>query len=240
MLFIFAPENLPFTISIVMMLAIAALEGVTSLFGAGLSHIVDSLIPDTDVDFDVDVDVDVDADFDVDGPDADVDAIETGGGSALTNVLGWLSVGKVPFLVLLVIFLTVFGMTGLALQGAVQTVTGTLLPGWLAAAPALIVTLPAVRIGGRGLAKIIPKDESSAVSRTTFVGRTATITLGTAARGAPAQAKLHDEHGQAHYIMVEPDIAGESFQAGENVLLVARKGGLFRVIRTDSAALSDK
>ena len=235
-MFLLAAENLPFTVSIVLMLAVAALEGVTSLFGAGLSHLVDSFIPDTDVD--VDFDVDVDVDFDIDGPDVDVDAIETGG-SALTNVLGWLSVGKVPFLVLLVIFLTVFGMTGLALQGAVQTVTGTLLPGWLAAVPALIVTLPAVRIGGRGLAKIIPKDESSAVSRTTFVGRSATITLGTAAQGAPAQAKLHDEHGQAHYIMVEPDIAGESFQAGENVLLVARRGGLFRVIRTDSAALAD-
>ncbi len=238
-MFLLAAENLPFTVSIVMMLAIAALEGVTSLFGAGLSHIVDSLIPNTEVDFDVDVDADFDVEVDFNGPDVDADAVEAGG-SALTNILGWLSVGKVPFLVLLVIFLTVFGMTGLALQGAVQTVTGTLLPGWLAAAPALIVTLPAVRIGGRGLAKIIPKDESSAVSRTTFVGRTATITLGTAARGAPAQAKLHDEHGQAHYIMVEPDIAGESFQAGENVLLVARRGGLFRVIRTDSAALSDK
>ncbi len=213
-MFLLAAENLPFTVSIVLMLAIAALEGVTSLFGAGLSHLIDSFVPD--------VDMDVDPDLDVDGGGV------LGGDSALSSVLGWLSVGKVPLLVLLVIFLTIFGFAGLVLQTAVQSVTGALLPGWLASVPALLVALPTMRLCGRVIGKFIPKDESSAVSRKTFIGRVATITLGTATKGNPAQGKLHDEHGQAHYVMIEPDIAGETFAVGEKIILVAGTGGLFR------------
>ena len=47
-----------------------------------------------------------------------------------------------------------------------------------------------------------------------------------------------DQHGQAHYVMVEPDQDEDSFSAGEAVLLVAEAGPNFRVIRNDNPALS--
>ena len=47
-----------------------------------------------------------------------------------------------------------------------------------------------------------------------LVGRMATIVLGTARQGSPAQAKVRDQHGQTHYVMLEPDEDGASFQAG--------------------------
>ena len=228
MLFIFAPENLPFTVALALMFAIAALEGVTTLFGAGFSHLVESFLPDTDVDFDVDADADLDA-----------HGGDLGGGSALSKLLGWLYFGKVPFLVLLVAFLTIFGIAGLVVQGFVINLIGVFLPAWLATIPAFAVALPAVRLAGRGLARIIPSDETSAVSVDSFIGRVATITLGVASQGHPAQAKLQDQHDQVDYVMVEPDNPCESFETGERVLLVAHPDSRFRAIRMTSDVLTD-
>jgi len=97
-----------------------------------------------------------------------------------------------------------------------------------------------VRVVGGWVARIMPKEETSAVSRETFVGRVATVVLGTARAGKPAQARLCDEHGRTHYVMVEPDVEEESFDAGEPVLLVCSAGSRFRVIRPPSSALMEE
>jgi len=41
---------------------------------------------------------------------------------------------------------------------------------------------------------------------------------------------VEDHHGQAHYVMVEPDNDGQSLAEGEAILLVRRDGPLFRAI----------
>jgi hypothetical protein len=86
----------------------------------------------------------------------------------------------------------------------------------------------------------VPRDETTAVSEDSLVGRVAVITLGVASSAAPAEGRVRDEHGQTHYVMVEPDIAGESFSAGSEVLLVKRAGARFFGIRNPSPALSDR
>ena len=227
-------QNAPFTIALLVMLGIALLEGIATLMWGGLSHVVDSLIPDFDVDVDVDVDVDIDADAHVDGS-----SIASPDAGLLTPILSWLRIGKVPILVLLVIFLTAFGTSGLLLQSIVNEAIGHLLPAVLAAGAALCIALPCVRVLGGLIARVLPKEETSAVSRETFVGRVATIVLGTAKKGAPTQARLHDENGRTHYVMVEPDVDGESFSQGDDVLLVRVAGPRFRVIHPPSTALLD-
>ena len=245
--FIFAPQNLPFSVALAVMLAIALLEGVLTLLGMGFSGLLDSLLPDAEVDFDLDVDLDVDLGTEIPvgsiDPGLSVDpsgAGEIGSASALSRLLGWLSVGRVPVLVLLVIFLTAFGLSGLVLQGFLHDITGFLLPAWLAWVPALVLALPTTRVLGRGIGRLIPKEETSAVSRDSFVGRIAVITLGVAEKGKPAQARLRDGNGALHYVMVEPDQAGEAFAAGSQVLLVSFGGVTFRAIANSSAALVDE
>ena len=105
--------------------------------------------------------------------------------------------------------------------------------------PAVIVAVPSVRVIGTGLAKLIPKDETTAVSTDSFVGRVATITLGTARKGEPAQAKLTDRHGQTHYVMVEPDSEDTVFEAGDSVLLIEQAGPRFVAVANTNAALTD-
>ena len=84
---------------------------------------------------------------------------------------------------------------------------------------AFFATLPIVRILGAGLARLIPQDETFAVSFDSLIGRVGTIVTGTARIGYPAQARVPNEHGQNIYVMVEPETEGVTFQSGERVLL---------------------
>jgi hypothetical protein len=64
----------------------------------------------------------------------------------------------------------------------------------------------------------------------------ATITLGEARQGSPAEARFRDQFGTTHYLMVEPD-DGETYQAGDNVLLVQQRGAVYQCIRSDNKHL---
>ena len=220
--FLFLPQNFPFAVALAVMLGIAAMEGVGTLFGMGMSAILESALPE----FDIDVDLAGETEFDAaPGP--------------FTSLLTWLRFGKVPALVVLVLFLTAFGLIGLAVQGAAARLLGSPLMTPLAVVPAFVGALPIVRVGAGWLSRMMPKEETAAVSRETFVGRIATIVLGTSRRGEPAEARLRDALGRTHYVMVEPDEQDKEFPAGSAVLLVRSDGARFRGIAPPSDALLD-
>jgi len=245
---LFLEGNTPFLVALAIMLGIAVLEGVTTLLGGALSQVLENFLPESAGDIDLDADADADFDGDIGAEThsggslaaGHAESMEIGSANALSRLLGWLQVGRVPLLVLLVAFLTVFGLSGLIMQALARALIGTPLPAFLVAIPAVLTALPGTRVTGRILGRLIPSDETSVVSRNSFVGRVATITMGTATRDHPAEARLTDEHGQSHYMMVEPDDDAESFAAGEQVLLVVRRGGQFRAIRSTSDALVDE
>lgn len=214
--FLTASHNLPFSVALAVMLLLALIELAGFAFGAGASDLLDGLLPDL----------------------GDADGSELAGASLADRFMGWLHFGKVPALILLALLLTGFGFIGLGVQASSATLLGTLLPWWMASAIALPLALPFVRVVGAGVARVMPRDETQVVSRATLVGRVATIVIGTARSGSPAQAKVRDQYGQTHYVMVEPDQPEDAFGAGESVLLVAHGGATFRVIRNDNPALS--
>jgi hypothetical protein len=89
-----------------------------------------------------------------------------------------------------------------------------------------------MRLCAGGIARIIPRDQTYAVSLDTLVGRVAVIVSGTARLGYPAQGKVTSEHGQVLYVMVEPDAAEVTFAPPDAVLLVKRLTGTrFQAIR---------
>jgi hypothetical protein len=227
--FLLSSQNLPFTVALTLMLAIAVMEGVSTLIGAGFSDMIDSVLPEMDLDVDADIDVDADMDLDTDfhapGP--------------FTRLFSWLRVGQVPVLILAIVFLTAFGLIGLFCQSTAIRLFGHLLPASLASIPALVITFPVVRISGGVLAKVLPKDETESVSEESFVGRVAVITLGKAEVGKPAQGRLTDPHGQSHYLMVEPDQDGVRFEQGTEVLIVSHQGAIYKGIENPNKALTD-
>ncbi|WP_043348226.1 YqiJ family protein [Cupriavidus basilensis] len=205
------PGNAPFVVAIGLMVVIGVLEALALLLGLALSQQADSFLV---------------THFALDHTDA-----SAADASAIGQFLGWLHVGRVPLLMLVVLFLTGFAIVGLALQWVIAAVAGHLLPTALALVLATLGALPFVRATGGVVARYFPQDESSAISELDFVGRVAQVTLGEASAGNPAQARLVDEHGQAHYLRVEPDEPGQRFPRGEAVLIVARiSGTLYRAI----------
>lgn len=191
-----APETWPFAAATLLLLLITAVEGVALLLGASMSGWVDHVLPNT------------------------ADSVE----GAFDKALGWLHLGRVPALVLLVVFLAGFAFTGFALNMVFHWLFGMWLTALVAVPVAFITALPIVRILGAGLARVIPADETFAVTLDTLVGRVATIVNGTARTGYPAQAKVLNQHGQTLYVMVEPD-AGGVFESGASVLLVRQISG---------------
>lgn len=218
--FLLSGENIPFTVSLVLMLAIGTLEVVFSLFGPGLSDLIEAGLPDMDHDIQVDG-----AGFEEVTP--------------LSRILSWLRIGEVPLLMLLVVFLTAFGVIGLGIQFVAMSVFKTLLPGSLTAIGALAAAIPCVRTGGGLLKAVLPRDETQAVSEDSFVGKIAIITSGQAAHGKPAEARLQDQYKQTHYVFIEPDDEAEVFPSGTTVLIVKKENSLFRAIRNPNAALTD-
>jgi len=143
------------------------------------------------------------------------------------DFLGWLGVGTVPLLVLIIVLLALFGLIGLTVQQVANALTGSPLSPRLAVPAALVAALPLTGAAARALARILPKDETTAVDIATLVGKRATVTVGVARRGFPAQARVRDAHGQSHYVMVEPSGDQQTVTAGETMLLVRREEGIF-------------
>ncbi|MCW5210844.1 DUF1449 family protein, partial [Desulfobulbus sp. N3] len=165
--FLIEAANLPFSVSLAVMIAFVLLEAISLSFGAGLSDIIDALLPDLDLDVDL--------------PDSSL--------STFTQILSWFRVGEVPLLMLFLVALTTFGISGLLLQSLVQMVTGTLLPPLIAIVPACFCAIPFIRVISELLNRYMPKDETTAVSEDSLIGRSAIILAGTATQGKPVQAK---------------------------------------------------
>ncbi|MFC3582038.1 YqiJ family protein [Sphingomonas hylomeconis] len=146
------------------------------------------------------------------------------------DLLGWLGVGRLPLLMLLVVFLALFGTIGLVGQQALHDITGHLLAAWIAIPLAVVAALPLTGFAARGLARILPGDHTTAITLDDLVGEPARIVTGRATHGSPARARVEDQYGQAHYVMVEPNSASETFEEGEAILLVRRENDLFRAI----------
>ncbi len=155
---------------------------------------------------------------DADGLNAlDGDSTGSGGG-----MMGYLNVGRLPFILFFATACAVFGLTGLAIQQGSFAVTGHALPMVVAGPLALLGSLPGTRWIGGLLGRLMPRTETTALSQQDLVGLTAVMTLGQAKRGSPAQARVRDQFGQNHYVMVEPARAEEVLSEGQAVLLTQR------------------
>ena len=210
---LFSAAFAPFTIALIVMLAIGVVELVSLLSGFSPSASIEDVLPDV--------------------PDPELlDAPDASGAhfGPFSQVLGWLSVGRLPLLMLLVIFLTEFGLGGWVVQWAAINAIGAPLNPWLAAVPALVAGAYATRHIGRWLGRIFPRDHSEAASQKELIGSYATIIRGEARRGQPAEAKTTDLRGRSHYILLEPEDAAISYGAGDRVFIVAQDRNVYRAV----------
>ena len=210
-----AEYNLPFLIALIalVLVSLAQIFGLGDLF---------------DADADVDVELDVDPDPTGDG------TISSGWVEGVFSLLG---LGKVPFLIWLMLLMFLFSLIGVSGQALAVSLLGSAFDPLAAAALAGLAAFPINGALTRPLARLLPQDETSAVSLDTLVRRDAQIQIGTARAGSPARSKVVDVFGHPHYVMVEPHDPNATMSEGDTVLLVRREGQTFFAVHYESPKL---
>ena len=212
------PHNLPFLVALIalVLISFAQILGLGDVFDAG----------------DADLDIDIGGGSEL---DLDPDALTSSGW--IEGAFSLLGLGRVPFLIWLMVLLFVFAAIGVAGQQLAIALLGSPMNTALAGALAGLGALPVNGALTRPLARILPQDETSAVSLDSLVRRDAEIQIGTARKGSPARAKALDIYGHPHFVMVEPHDPEAALSEGETVLLVRREGETFYAVRYESPML---
>ncbi|MBK0064049.1 MULTISPECIES: YqiJ family protein [unclassified Acinetobacter] len=203
------PSNYIFSISLVLCLAIGILELLLLLIG-GSSQVMDQFLPEQLSDYQTDFDLEADH-------------------GMIWQFFDWLYLGRIPLLIWLIIFLTTYALTGFIIQGVFYSFTEHYFSVWLIAPAVLFLSMPFVRWASALVSKIIPKDETTAIFSEDLIGQQAEIILGIARPHSPAQAKVKDQFGQTHYVLVEPE-QDEIFQQGQTVILTQKNKLGFQAI----------
>lgn len=207
------PANLFFSVSLVLMLLMGICECLLLIVGASSQGFLDQFIPDSL--------------FDAQHPDLNIQADHNIG----IQFLEWLYLGRIPVLIWFIIFLTTYALFGFFVQAIFFYFTEHYFPIWIIAPAILILCMPLVRAISAIIAKIIPKDETTAIHSDQLIGLTATIIMGDARLNYPAQAKVKDQFGLTHYVMVEPE-TDILFKQGQSVILTQKTKIGFQAIST--------
>jgi membrane protein implicated in regulation of membrane protease activity len=195
-----APEVRPFAIAAVMIAIVGAIESLSMLIGMSLSEMMGKAIG-----------------FDHDS------------NSSFINALLWLNVGGVPLLIFILLALGLFSIAGFLIQDVARLVLAPL-PAAIAALAAAAVALPLLRASTREVARVIPQDESYAVSLSDLIGRVGQVVVGPLDQGLPGRVRVKDVHDNWHTVMARAAPDSPPLQKGARVLLVDCRDRLFIAI----------
>jgi YqiJ-like protein len=141
----------------------------------------------------------------------------------------WVNAGRLPLLILLILALGLFSIAGFFLQGLAHG-AGLSIPALVAALAAAAVSLPAIRVTSRGIARIIPRDETYVVDEADFVGHVAEVSIGPLDQGLPGKVRLKDVFGNWHSVAARASPESTPLPVGASVLLVDRDARSFIAI----------
>ncbi|MND27546.1 OB-fold-containig protein [Agrobacterium tumefaciens] len=147
----------------------------------------------------------------------------------LGSWMSWFNAGGVPLLVLAVILLSAFAVTGFFIQGVASTVLLGPLPLPLAVTGAVAAAIPATRSLSLAVAKVIPRDETNALEQADFLGLTGVVTIGPLDQGKPGTVQVKDRHDNIHFLRAQA-ASGHTIDTGAQVLIVDGADGLFQAI----------
>jgi hypothetical protein len=173
--FLTAWFNVPFLIPLIFVLLFVILQ----LIGVGLEGLdIGGSEADLEVDADVDIDVDVDMDVDAE-PDIDIDTGDVGGPGFTTSVLGFLNVGRVPLMIILMTWFASWGIVGLICNRIIGSKTMQIFPPWIVASlvAALVASIVSTKYLAAAFARIFPQSEPATAERD-LIGKVARVTSG--------------------------------------------------------------
>jgi YqiJ-like protein len=195
-----APDVRPFAVAAAIMLALGGIELLATLVGFSISELVGKEV-----------------------------AVDSDSGNGLGGLFLWINAGRLPLLILLILALGVFSIAGFFLQGLAHGV-GISIPVPIAAIAAAVGSIPVIRVASRGIARIIPRDETYAVEETDFIGHVAEVSIGPLDQGLPGRVRLKDVFGNWHSLVARASPESTPLPVGASVLLVDRDAKSFIAI----------
>ena len=187
-----APDVRPFAVAAAIMVALGGIEVITMLIGFSIGEFF--------------------------GHDA---AVEVDSHGAFGGLFLWINAGRLPLLILIILALGLFSITGFLLHGVAHGV-GVAWPAWIGASLAAAASIPLIRTTSRGIARIIPRDESYAVNEADFIGHVGEVAIGPLDQGLPGRVRLKDVFGNWHSVPARASHDSNALPVGSNVLLVDR------------------
>jgi hypothetical protein len=195
-----APDVRPFAVAAAIMVVLGGIELLTTLVGFSISELLGKEV-----------------------------AVEADSHNGLGGLLLWINAGRLPLLILIILAFGVFSIEGFLLQGIAHAV-GTAIPVSIAALIAIAGSIPVIRTASRGIARIIPRDETYAVSDADFVGKVAMVSVGPLDQGLPGRVRLKDVFGNWHTVSARASRDSPALAVGSSVLLVDRDAKCFIAI----------
>ena len=116
------------------------------------------------------------------------------------SLFSWLNPGRVPFMVMMVIFSTVFTVVGFGTQWMFLGATSHYAPMILSVPIVLAITLPITRSGTNAIAKIIPRDETNAITLESLTGDQGWVIIGPISSKVSGSVRITDKYGTDHYL----------------------------------------
>ena len=226
------PGFRPFLITALILAGLVVVEMLSMLAGASASHSVDHMlgidahpvIPEHGLDGGHGL-------HHADPSDGDLHADRTG---PVAEAFGWINVGRIPLLMLLMAGLAAFSVAGILIEAASRGL-GVGVLSWLSIPAAVVVTVPAMRLVSRSIAWVIPKDQSFAIESEDLIGRTGEVTVGPVRAGVVARIKVQDRYGNWHFPRVVPFEPSAEISTGTQVLVVSRIGTELTVTPAEGA-----
>jgi hypothetical protein len=195
-----APDVRPFAVAAAIMLALGGIELLATLVGFSISELVGKEV-----------------------------TVEADHGNGLGGLFLWINAGHLPLLILIILALGVFSIAGFFLQGLAHGV-GISVPASIAALAAAACSIPVIRVTSRGIARIIPRDETYAVEEADFIGHVAEVSIGPLDQGLPGRVRLKDVFGNWHSLVARASPESTPLPIGASVLLVDRDAKSFIAI----------
>jgi hypothetical protein len=198
------PENFEFMLALQLVASLFVLEVLCMLVGLTLSSL-DALFPDLSIDADA------------------THAIQP---HLPSNLFSFLFFGKVPFIIIVLSVISTYGLSGILIQYIYFSLYATLLPRVIINIIATLVSLLLSHVGLQYIYKLLKSSEKEAVSLADLIGLSGKIIIGHATQTVSAQAKVKDQNGHTHYVMIRSDTP-QVLRMGEHITLIQQTHNYF-------------
>ncbi|MCL1138772.1 OB-fold-containig protein [Shewanella pneumatophori] len=224
--FMLSQENLPYAISLSLVLLFGLLESLSLVVGASLVSLLQSPEQNESSPFNPEL------------KQASYTQAHINPSRPLLRFASWLCIHRLPVLIWFSLALSSFAIAGFVVNLVSLGLLMDLQPQYISLPVALLAMILSCHFFGKLIADRLSTTISNVVSIEDLNGCIAKIGFARAQQGFPGAAIVVDKHRQEHQVFVEPITAGTEFLEGTSVVLVNRRGRVWQALPIEADCLA--